>query len=72
MVGLTCGHAHGCSIPAMRRTMAVICDEDSAVLLAEVLRPPDAPPLFVMSHMDGTTCEPLFDRADGGPQAVVA
>jgi aminoglycoside phosphotransferase (APT) family kinase protein len=34
--------------------------------------PPDVPPLFVMSRVDGTTCEPLFDDADAGPKAVVA
>ncbi|HME76093.1 MAG TPA: phosphotransferase family protein [Mycobacterium sp.] len=33
--------------------------------------PPDVPPLFVMSRVDGTTCEPLFDDADAGPKAVV-
>jgi aminoglycoside phosphotransferase (APT) family kinase protein len=34
--------------------------------------PPDVPPLFVMSHLDGTTCEPLFDDVDDGPETVVA
>jgi aminoglycoside phosphotransferase (APT) family kinase protein len=34
--------------------------------------PPDVPPLFVMSRVDGMTCEPLFDEADAGPEAVVA
>jgi aminoglycoside phosphotransferase (APT) family kinase protein len=34
--------------------------------------PPDVPPLFVMAHVDGSTSEPLFDGADGGPEAVVA
>ncbi|MGB7869461.1 MAG: phosphotransferase family protein [Mycobacterium sp.] len=34
--------------------------------------PPDVPPLFAMSHVDGSTSEPLFDRADCGPEAVVA
>ena len=33
--------------------------------------PPDLPPLFVMSRVDGTTCEPLFDDDDAGPKAVV-
>src|SRR5271157_5193569 len=33
--------------------------------------PPDVPPLFVMSRVDGTTCEPLFDDADAGSKAVV-
>jgi aminoglycoside phosphotransferase (APT) family kinase protein len=34
--------------------------------------PPDVPPLFAMSHVDGSTSEPLFDGADCGPEAVVA
>lgn len=34
--------------------------------------PPDVPPLFVMSFLDGISCEPLFDDADCGPEAVVA
>jgi aminoglycoside phosphotransferase (APT) family kinase protein len=34
--------------------------------------PPDVPPLFVMSHLDGTPCEPLFDDVDGGSETVVA
>jgi aminoglycoside phosphotransferase (APT) family kinase protein len=34
--------------------------------------PPDVPPLFVMSFIDGNNCEPLFDDLDGGPEPVVA
>jgi aminoglycoside phosphotransferase (APT) family kinase protein len=34
--------------------------------------PPDVPPLFVMSHVDGSTSEPLFDGADCGSEVVVA
>ena len=34
--------------------------------------PPDVPPLFVMSRLDGATCEPLFDDIDGGSETVVA
>ena len=34
--------------------------------------PPDVPPLFVMSFLDGISCEPLFDDVDGGPEPVVA
>jgi aminoglycoside phosphotransferase (APT) family kinase protein len=34
--------------------------------------PPDVPPLFVMSFLDGISCEPLFDDVDGGPGPVVA
>lgn len=33
---------------------------------------PDAPPLFVMSFLDGISCEPLFDDTDAGPAGVVA
>jgi aminoglycoside phosphotransferase (APT) family kinase protein len=40
------------------------------VLLEESGDPPDTPPLFVMSFLDGDSVEPLFDRdapqADGG------
>jgi aminoglycoside phosphotransferase (APT) family kinase protein len=34
--------------------------------------PPDVPPLFVMSFLDGIGCEPLFDDVDCGPEPVVA
>jgi aminoglycoside phosphotransferase (APT) family kinase protein len=34
--------------------------------------PPDVPPLFVMSFLDGVSCEPLFDDADGGHEDIVA
>jgi aminoglycoside phosphotransferase (APT) family kinase protein len=34
--------------------------------------PPDVPPLFVVSFIDGFSCEPLFDDVDGGPEPVVA
>jgi aminoglycoside phosphotransferase (APT) family kinase protein len=34
--------------------------------------PPDVPPLFVMSFLDGISCEPLFDDLDAGPEPVVA
>jgi aminoglycoside phosphotransferase (APT) family kinase protein len=34
--------------------------------------PPDVPPLFVMSFLDGISCEPLFDGVDGGAEEVVA
>jgi aminoglycoside phosphotransferase (APT) family kinase protein len=33
--------------------------------------PPDVPPLFVMSHVDGSTSEPLFDGDDCGSETVV-
>jgi aminoglycoside phosphotransferase (APT) family kinase protein len=34
--------------------------------------PPDVPPLFVMSFLDGISCEPLFDGVDCGSEPVVA
>jgi len=34
--------------------------------------PPDVPPLFVMSRVDGTASEPLFDDVDVGRKAVVS
>jgi aminoglycoside phosphotransferase (APT) family kinase protein len=34
--------------------------------------PPGVPPLFVMSRVEGRTCEPLFDNGDGRSEAVVA
>jgi aminoglycoside phosphotransferase (APT) family kinase protein len=34
--------------------------------------PPDVPPLFVMSRLDGISCEPLYDDIDGGVEAVVS
>src|SRR5262249_54841463 len=34
--------------------------------------PPDVPPLFVMSFIEGTSLEPLFDLAGDDDEAVVA
>jgi aminoglycoside phosphotransferase (APT) family kinase protein len=34
--------------------------------------PPDVPPLFVMSFLDGISSEPLFDDADCGSDPIVA
>jgi aminoglycoside phosphotransferase (APT) family kinase protein len=34
--------------------------------------PPDAPPLFVMSHLDGSTFEPLFDSGGQVGDAIIA
>jgi aminoglycoside phosphotransferase (APT) family kinase protein len=34
--------------------------------------PPDVPPLFVMSRVEGSASEPLFDGDDCGPETVVA
>lgn len=33
--------------------------------------PPDVPPLFAMSFLDGVCYEPLFDDSDGGPEDIV-
>ncbi len=33
---------------------------------------PGDPPLFVMSFLDGLSCEPLYDDVDGGTEAIVA
>ena len=49
----------------------------SAVPVPEVLwedagDPPDVPPLFVMSFVDGDSLEPLFDRGGDVPEALVA
>lgn len=42
------------------------------VLLDDRGDPPDVPPLFVMSHLDGTTFEPFFDGGGREPEVVVA
>jgi aminoglycoside phosphotransferase (APT) family kinase protein len=34
--------------------------------------PPDVPPLFVMTRVEGTASEPLFDGDECGPETVVA
>lgn len=34
--------------------------------------PPEVPPLFVMSFIDGAAAEPLFDAVDAGPAEVIA
>jgi aminoglycoside phosphotransferase (APT) family kinase protein len=34
--------------------------------------PPDVPPLFAMSFLDGISIEPLFDDVDCGPEPTVA
>ena len=51
--------------------------QGTAVPVPEVLwedagDPPDEPPLFVMSFVEGTSLEPLFDRHGDDPEAVVA
>lgn len=42
------------------------------ILFDDAGEPPDTPPLFVMSFMDGTSVEPLFDTTDAGPAVIVA
>ncbi len=42
------------------------------ILVEDPGDPPDVPPLFVMSFLEGLSCEPLFDDSDAGPEAVVA
>ncbi len=42
------------------------------LLLEDHGDPPGVPPLFVMSFIDGVSCEPLFDNSDAGPEHVVA
>jgi aminoglycoside phosphotransferase (APT) family kinase protein len=42
------------------------------VLFEDPGDPPDVPPLFVMSFLDGLSCEPLFDDIDAGPETLVA
>jgi aminoglycoside phosphotransferase (APT) family kinase protein len=42
------------------------------VLFEDPGDPPDVPPLFVMSRVEGTASEPLFDGDDCGPETVVA
>ncbi len=61
----------------LRQARAIRALAPTPVPVPEVLfddpgDPPDVPPLFVMSRVDGTTCEPLFDDANTGSKAVVA
>jgi aminoglycoside phosphotransferase (APT) family kinase protein len=42
------------------------------VLWEDAGEPPDVPPLFVMSYVDGVSLEPLFDRDGDEPEDVVA
>lgn len=49
----------------------------TAVPVPEILAedhgdPPEVPPLFVMSFIDGAAAEPLFDAVDAGPTGVIA
>jgi aminoglycoside phosphotransferase (APT) family kinase protein len=42
------------------------------ILFEDAGNPPEVPPLFVMTFLDGVSCEPLFDDIDCGSEAVVA
>ena len=53
------------------RTLAATPVPVPEVLFDDPGDPPAVPPLFVMSRVDGITCEPLFDDADAGLEAVV-
>jgi aminoglycoside phosphotransferase (APT) family kinase protein len=54
------------------RTLAATPVPVPEVLFDDPGDPPDVPPLFVMSHVDGITSEPLFDDTDSGSEPVVA
>jgi aminoglycoside phosphotransferase (APT) family kinase protein len=41
------------------------------LLLEDAGDPPDVPPLFVMSFLDGVSSEPLFDDSASGPEDIV-
>jgi aminoglycoside phosphotransferase (APT) family kinase protein len=54
------------------RTLAPTPVPVPEVLFDDPGDPPDVPPLFVMSRVEGTASEPLFDGDDCGPETVVA
>ena len=54
------------------RTLATTPVPVPEVLFDDPGDPPDVPPLFVMSRVEGTTSEPLFDGDDCGSETVVA
>jgi aminoglycoside phosphotransferase (APT) family kinase protein len=54
------------------RTLAATSVPVPDVLFDDPGDPPDVPPLFVMSLVEGTASEPLFDGDDCGPETVVA
>jgi len=54
------------------RTLAPTRVPVPEVLFDDPGDPPDVPPLFVMSRVEGTASEPLFDGDDCGPETVVA
>jgi aminoglycoside phosphotransferase (APT) family kinase protein len=54
------------------RTLATTPVPVPEVLFDDPGDPPDVPPLFVMSQVDGIASEPLFDSNECGPETVVA
>jgi aminoglycoside phosphotransferase (APT) family kinase protein len=54
------------------RTLATTPVPVPEVLFDDPGDPPDVPPLFVMSRVEGTASEPLFDGDDCGAETVVA
>jgi aminoglycoside phosphotransferase (APT) family kinase protein len=54
------------------RTLATTPVPVPEVIFDDPGDPPDVPPLFVMSLVDGTASEPLFDGDDCGSETVVA
>ena len=61
----------------LRQARLIRALHDTAVPVPDVLwedagDPPDEPPLFVMSFVEGASLEPLFDRHGDDPEAVVA
>jgi aminoglycoside phosphotransferase (APT) family kinase protein len=53
------------------RTLAATPVPVPDVLFDDPGDPPDVPPLFVMSRVEGSASEPLFDGDDCGPETVV-
>jgi aminoglycoside phosphotransferase (APT) family kinase protein len=53
------------------RTLAATSVPVPEVLFDDPGDPPDVPPLFVMSRLEGTASEPLFDGDDCGSETVV-
>src|SRR6476619_1342141 len=61
----------------LRQARVIRALQGTAVPVPEVLweddgDPPDEPPLFVMSFVEGASLEPLFDRDGDDPEPVVA
>jgi aminoglycoside phosphotransferase (APT) family kinase protein len=54
------------------RTLAATSVPVPEVLFDDPGDPPDVPPLYVMSRVEGTASEPLFDGDDCGSETVVA